>query len=254
MADGFVIQEVFGNEDADPIPQGIRIGNVVHASRITGVDPTTGVLAEGIDAQMAAVHHNVRQVVERAGGSIDNVAQVSFFVSQREYLPAINPQWVQLFPNDDDRPTYKFMVATLPPGVLVQAEFFAVLGARRELIHVAGVAHTNPIPMGVKIGGMVFSSRILPFEPSTGKPPEGFAAQAAVVFGNLRTFLANAGAEPKHITQARIFIADKAEMPVVRQHWDQLFAGVSPQPVMHAVTYGAGTALQAYIEIVAVLS
>ena len=253
MAERFVLHEVFGNEDTDPIPLGIRIGNVVHASRITGVDPVTGVLADGIDAQMAAVHQNVRQVVERAGGSIDNIAQVSFFVAQREYLQAINPPWVQLFPNDDDRPTYKFMVANLPAGVLVQAEMFAVLGARRELIHVPGVAHTNPIPMGVKIGGMVFSSRILPFEPATGKPPEGLAAQAEVVFGNLRTFLTNAGAEPRHISQAHIFIADKAEMPVIQQHWDQLFAGVAHRPVMHAVTYGAGTALQAYIEIVAVL-
>lgn len=247
------VREVFGNEDLDPLPLGIRVGDVLHASRITGVDLTTGKLAADADGQMATAFANLQHVVQSAGGSLDNVGQVSIFVKQRDDMKAINPAWVKMFPLDDDRPTYKFMVADLPGDRLVQLEAFAVIGARRQVLHIPNVAHTNPIPMGVKIGNMVFSSRILPYDSRTGQPAEGFEAQVEAVFANLNTFLKTAGAEPKHLTQARVFIADKAQMGTVEQQWARLYPAGTPRPTIHAVTYGAGTRLQAYIEVIASL-
>ncbi len=245
------VREVFGNEDIDPIPLGIRTGNLVHLTRVTGADPATGALGATVEAQMDQAHQNLRTAVQAAGGSIDNIAQVSFFLKDRTGLAAINPAWVTLFPNDDDRPTYKFMVAAgLPGDCLVQVEAFAVLGSRRQMIHIPGVAHTNPIPMAVKIGNMVFSSRVLPYDAATGAPPEAFAGQASHLFQNLRTVLATAGAAPANITQARLFIADKAAWPGVKHHWDALF-GAAEQPMLHMVTYGTGTRLQIYMEIIA---
>jgi 2-iminobutanoate/2-iminopropanoate deaminase len=243
--------EVFSDEDIDPIPLGTRTGNLVHLTHITGADPASGALDAGIDAQMDQVHQNLKRAVEAADGSIDNIAQVSFFLKARTGLASINPAWIKLFPNDEDRPTYKFMVAPLLSGdCLVQVEAFAVLGSRRQVLHIPGVAHTNPIPMGVKIGDMLFSSRVLPYDAATGTPHKAFPDQARHLFQNLRTLLVTAGAVPANITQARLFIADKAQWPGAKHHWDALF-GESEQPALRLVTYGTGTGLQIYIEVIA---
>lgn len=246
--------ELFVNPDHDPIAVGVKIGQLVHATRIIGTDPETGQLGAGLERQLELAYANLRRVVESAGGSIDHVAQVSFFLKNFDDRAAINAGWVAMFGNEQDRPTYKFMASDLPDGRLVQMEMFAVLGARRQLLSIPGVAHTNPIPMGVKIGGYVFSSRILPFDPETGKPPDGIERQADVTFGNLMAFLDAAGAKPSDIAQARIFIVDRALLPTVERRWSQLFPDPAKRPVYHTVKYDNTPALQVYIEIIAAVS
>ena len=44
-------------------------------------------------------------------------------------------------------------------------------------IHVDGVQHGAPIPMGARVGNMIFSSGIIGADPSTGKIPEDLDSQ-----------------------------------------------------------------------------
>lgn len=245
--------EIFGNPDQDPIPLGMKVGNVVQASRIIGTDPETGELGEGIERQLELAYRNMQSLVERAGGTIDNIAQVSFFLKRPEDRQAINKPWVAMFPDEQDRPTYKFMVSDLPGDRLLQMEMFAVLGERREVLNIPGVAHTNPIPMGVKIGNMVLSSRILPYDPETGRPGEGLERQTELVFRNMQTLLEVARARPANISQARVFIVDRSHLPKVERHWNTLFPDERHRPILHSVTYRTGSALHVYVEIIAVL-
>ena len=103
---------VFGNQDLDPIPVGTLAGDLLHVNRISGRDPKTGALGVGIEAQLKNAYANMKLAVENAGGSIDNIAHVSMYWADwgrdREQM---NPPWVEFFPKDDDRPTYKFMPA-----------------------------------------------------------------------------------------------------------------------------------------------
>ena len=244
--------EIFIAPDQDPIPVGIRVGNLVHASRITGADYENGQLGDGLERQLELAYGNMRRAVENAGGSTDNIAQVSFFLKRFDDRSAINHGWVKMFPNQDDRPTYKFMAADLPGEQLVQMEFWAVLGARRQVINIPGVAHTNPIPMGVKIGNMVFSSRILPFDPATGQPPQEFDAQSDALFHNVGAFLGAAGAQPSDVVQARLFVMDRALLPSVERRWNGLFPAGAQRPALHSVSYG-NPALQVYVELIAAL-
>jgi 2-iminobutanoate/2-iminopropanoate deaminase len=243
--------ELFLNPDRDPIAVGLKVGDLVHATRIVGAEPETGQFGASIEWQLELAYANLRAAVESAGGSVDNIAQVSFFLKRFEDRAAINDGWVAMFPNERDRPTYKFMAADLPGDLLVQLETFAVLGARRRVVNIPGVAHTNPIPMGVRIGRYAFSSRILPLDPATGKPPEGLDRQAEVLFGNVRAFLAAADVTPANVTQARVFILDRSLLPALEPHWSALFPDSAKQPVRHVVTYPQTPALQVYLEIIA---
>ena len=145
MASDMLI-EVFGDQSVSPLPLALRSGDLVRGFRVVGTDPDTGDLGDGIEAQLRFAHEHMRRSVESVGGSRANIAHVSMyfqdFARDRE---AMNPPWVDAFPDDDDRPTYKFLTADLPGDLLVYMDYHAVLGHSRQVLNVEGVAHTNPI-------------------------------------------------------------------------------------------------------------
>lgn len=249
------VQEIFLNQDQEPIPVGVRVDDLVHGLRITGSDPATGQLPEDLSAQVEFAFENLRQAVEAAGGSADSVAQVSFFFRDFQgsvMREIVNPLWVKMFPDEGDRPTYKFMGAPgLPREHLVQLEFWAVPGQRRRSIQIPGVAHTNPIPFGVRIGRYLFSSRCLPMDPATGQNAEGLEAQLECSLGNATTLIDMGGLTWPDVTQGRAFLTDLAHLPVVRERWNAKFGEASPAP-LEAVRYGGVGSAQVYFEVMAV--
>lgn len=220
---------------SNPVPAGIRTGDLIHLNRIAGTDMQTAFL-------------NLQAAVQGAGGTLENVAQVSIFVKARDDLQAINPVWTQMFPDEHDRPTYKFMVAEQDPPV--QLEAWAVAGARRRTLQIPNVAHTNPIPMGVRIGDMLFSARVLPYDPATGKPAEGPERQTGCLFHNVRALLDVGDIKPEYIVQGRLFLADPGYRPLAEQHWSNLVAGANESPVLHLTPYGQGTQLLVMLEVI----
>jgi len=244
------MHEIFA--DGDPIPVGLRVGDLIHGLRVLAVRAGGVGVTLSAEQQADQAMDNLRRTVTAAGASIDNVAQVSFFAKHRADLRAINPAWLEVFPDDDDRPTYKFMTADLPGDQLFQLEFFAVAGQRRRLLHIPNVAHTNPIPMGVRIGNYVFSSRVLPYDPDTGQAPEGIERQAACLFGNVRSLLQAAEAQPEHISQGRLFFSDAAYLPLAESLWTDLIKNSKQDPPLHLTPYNLAPSLLVMLEFVAI--
>jgi 2-iminobutanoate/2-iminopropanoate deaminase len=239
----------------DPIPVGIRVGDLIHGLRVLGTTPGGAGVPESAEQQADSAMDNLRRTVAATGASIDNVAQVSFFAKHQADLRAINPAWLKLFPDDRDRPTYKFMTADLPGDQLFHVEFFAVAGQRRRVLQIPNVAHTNPIPMGVRIGNYVFSSRVLPYDPETGQAPPGVERQAACLFENVRSLLRAAEAQPEHIRQGRLFFADAAYLPLAESLWKDLINGSQrppPHPPLHLTPYNPAPSLLVMLEFIAI--
>lgn len=223
----------------EPIPVGVRVGDLVHGLRLPAPDAST------------ALAH-LRDAVDCAAAELDNVAQVSFFVRSADLLPTINPAWLAVFPDDQDRPTYKFMLdGALTPELPVQVEFFAVAGQRRRMLHVPGVAHVNPIPLGIRIGQYLFSSRVLPYDAAAGAPPSDVAQQAAHLFANARALLVEGGLEPATITQGRLFLADSADLPLVEPLWRDLVAQARQRPALQVTPYALAPSLRVMLEFIA---
>jgi 2-iminobutanoate/2-iminopropanoate deaminase len=165
-------------------------------------------------------------------------------------MSAVNERWTALFPDADNRPTYKFVPADLPENRVVALEYFAVLGATRQVINIENVAHTNPIPMGVRMGKYIFSSRVLPMDPQTGKYPPDVALQMDVLFGNLDAVLNAGGMTWSNIAQGRLFLADMDNLSAVQRRWAAQFSDTLAPP-LHPLEYTAGPLL-VMIEFVAV--
>ena len=154
-----------------------------------------------------------------------------------------------MFSDENDRPTYKFMVVEQEQPV--QLEAWAVKGARRRTLQIPNVAHTNPIPMGVRIGDMLFSSRVLPFDPATGRPADGPERQTEALFRNVRALLDAGEMKPENIVQGRFFLADPDYWPLAEQEWSNLVGAAPALPALHITPYGQGTQLLIMLEVIA---
>src|SRR5947208_2135449 len=64
-----------------PYSQGIRAGQTVYLSGQLGLDPATGNLVDGIDAQAHQVFKNLRAVAQAAGGELDDVVKLTILMA-----------------------------------------------------------------------------------------------------------------------------------------------------------------------------
>jgi 2-iminobutanoate/2-iminopropanoate deaminase len=116
-----------GMEHGAPIPNGAVIGNLVFSSAISGKDAKTGVLSTDPVTQTDAMFRNLRLFMEKAGGTPDNIAHVKVYLKDEKYRDAVNQSWVEMFPDEHDRPARHAFKVELRGDVLFQIEVVAVL-------------------------------------------------------------------------------------------------------------------------------
>jgi 2-iminobutanoate/2-iminopropanoate deaminase len=235
---------------AAPIPEGIRVDDMIYASALTGMDPQTGKLADGLLPQMEQALRNLQALVERAGGSLDNVGRVTGFVSRVVDRDPIYEPWDALFPNPTDRPAFKVLNTPLPDGVLVQLSGQALLGERRQRIDIDGVSARDPT---VKLGNLLFSSRLHGTDPATGTHPDSADDQAEHAYGNVRRLVELAGGDLSNVTQITAFVHDQAGARLAEDYFTRTFPDPSTRPAFWAIEAFIRPQLHLMVELVAVL-
>jgi len=104
-----------------PYSQAVRIGDLVFMSGQIGLDPTTGMLVEGIEAQSHQVFLNMRAVAEAAGASLDSIVKLTVFVVDIADFAKVNEIMQSYFKAPyPARSTVE--VAGLPRGARVEVE------------------------------------------------------------------------------------------------------------------------------------
>lgn len=120
-------------DHANPIPTACRLGNLVMSGIVYGQDPATGKPATTIEAQCALMFSHVRDIVEQAGGTIDDIVKLTVWMMDRSQREPLNREWLKMFPDRDNRPARQTMQATqLTPGILIQCDFVAMLDDARR--------------------------------------------------------------------------------------------------------------------------
>jgi 2-iminobutanoate/2-iminopropanoate deaminase len=112
----------------NPIPNASRIGNIVMSSVIGGTNPGTRELPPTLEQQVANVFAALRSDIQAAGGTVDDIIKVTFWVKDpATQRAALNAEWLKMFPDATARPARHTL--PLPPDsrAMVQADFTAVL-------------------------------------------------------------------------------------------------------------------------------
>jgi reactive intermediate/imine deaminase len=109
-----------------PYSQAIRTGNTVYLSGQLGLDPATGNLREGIEAQTRQVLDNLQAVAAAVGGSLDDIVKLTLLLTDLGDFAKVNEimaaRFTQPYPA---RATYQ--VAALPKAGRIEVEGVLVL-------------------------------------------------------------------------------------------------------------------------------
>src|SRR5208283_3008228 len=109
-----------------PYSQAIRVGDMVFLSGQIGLDPATGSLREGTEAQARQVFANLQAVAAAAGGTLDDMVKVTLLLADMGDFARVNDIMAGFFtPPYPARATYQ--VAGLPRGARVEIEGVLVL-------------------------------------------------------------------------------------------------------------------------------
>ena len=109
-----------------PYSQAQIAGGMVFTSGQIGIDPETGLVAEGVEAQAHQVFKNLAALLDAAGSDISKVVKTSVFIKNMNDFGAINAIYAQYF--TEPFPARSCVeVARLPKDVLVECEVIAEL-------------------------------------------------------------------------------------------------------------------------------
>ena len=121
-----VIQTQHAPAAIGPYSQAIRAGNFLFASGQLGLDPQSGKLQEGVEAQARQALTNIQAVLQSAGSGIDRVVKTTIFLADINDFAQVNAVYGEVFQQEPPaRSTVQ--VAALPLGGLVEIEIVALV-------------------------------------------------------------------------------------------------------------------------------
>ena len=108
-----------------PYSQGFIVNGFVYTSGQIPVDPATGVVPAGIEAQAHQSCRNVGAILEAAGADFSKVFKTTCFLADMDDFAAFNQVYAQYFVSKPARSCVA--VKALPKGVLCEIEAIAAL-------------------------------------------------------------------------------------------------------------------------------
>lgn len=108
-----------------PYSQAVDTGSTVYCSGQLGLDPATGNLADGVQAQTHQALKNLQAVLNEAGLSLDNVVKTTVFVQDLADFGTVNEIYGTYFHGGFPARSC-VQIAALPKNVLVEIECIAV--------------------------------------------------------------------------------------------------------------------------------
>ncbi len=111
-----------------PYSQAIIANGFVFCSGTAGIDPTTGAVAEGIEAQAEQALCNLDAILAAAGASLATLVKTTIFYQNVDDFAAINAVYARYMPEPPPARSAPANV-DLPRGLLISIDAIAVLPA-----------------------------------------------------------------------------------------------------------------------------
>ncbi len=120
-----VIATTAAPEAIGPYSQAIEAAGMIFLSGQLPIDPATGTMPEGIQAQTRQSFENIKAILAKAGCTVDHIVKTTVFLADMSLFGAMNEVYAQQF--DGAFPARSaFAVKELPKQALVEIEVIAV--------------------------------------------------------------------------------------------------------------------------------
>lgn len=119
-----MIHTVHAPATIGPYSQAVLTGGLLLTSGQLGLDPETGTLPEGVEAQAAQALENIGAILAEAGYERTDVVKTTIFIRNMDDFAAVNRIYAGFF--GDHKPARSCVeVSALPKGGLVEIEAIA---------------------------------------------------------------------------------------------------------------------------------
>ena len=116
-----VIHSPYAPKAVGTYSQAIQAGHLAFLSGQLGIDPATGEMLEGFEAQTHQVFKNLRFVCQAAGGDLGCIVRLGVFLTDMTHFPRFNEIMGTYFVTPYPARTAVQVVA-LPRGGIVEAD------------------------------------------------------------------------------------------------------------------------------------
>jgi len=104
-----------------PYSQAIEAGDFIYVSGQIGINPETGDVAEGIEAQTKQVMHNLQAILTEAGSDFSQVVKFTIYINSMDNFATVNDIYGSYLTKPyPSRATVE--VSRLPKNVLVEMD------------------------------------------------------------------------------------------------------------------------------------
>jgi len=103
----------------NPIPTCVTLGDLILPSVIGG---------QGGDDPRKAIEQaftNMQRIIEGAGGTLDGIGKITFYLKNFEHREIVNEFWLKMFPDENNRPARHVMAADLDGDTVIQMDVIA---------------------------------------------------------------------------------------------------------------------------------
>lgn len=227
--------EIEGVRHRDPLPMAARVGRHLYSSAIGSDIPHESGRRPEREGAIVQAFENLRAVVQAAGATLDNVADVWTYLGMWDLHPEYVDIWVEVFKDDASRPSRKTFYY---PRVDIQLQFDALLGADRTNLEIPGIGHHDPIPMGASTGNLVTTSGVDGRDPAVGKTPRGAEAQSAMALSNLLGLFEDAGVARKGIYHVTGLVGHPSYVGSLVAEYERAFPDRAERPALQLLELG----------------
>lgn len=109
----------------------------------------------------------------------------------------------------------------------------------RRSIEIGGLSHQTAIPVATRIGPLVASSVIAPFDPGTRNVPQQIDAQIANLFEHVGAMLAAAGADWQDVAKMEFWVPEADVRTALEAPWVARFPDAKSRPARHTHVVGS---------------
>jgi 2-iminobutanoate/2-iminopropanoate deaminase len=210
-----------------PYSLGIKSGGTIYVSGQLATDDKGNLVAGDFAAQTKQVFDNLRDVLGKAGSSLDNVVNATVMLQNASDFPAMDRIYRQQFKGDPPART-TVIGSMVRAGALLEIQVTAVPnGAERKAILPPGwVKPTSPYSYAIKSGDTLYLSGLVS---RNGKDNAQIAgdvpAQVKTIMGNAAEILKAAGMGYGDLATSRVSLRDMKQFApmndVYRTFWEK---------------------------------
>ncbi|MDQ5921764.1 MAG: hypothetical protein QG673_1823 [Pseudomonadota bacterium] len=106
--------------------QAVKVGNIVYLSGQIGLEPSTMILADGIQNQTRQMFKNLAAVADASGASLSHIVKLTIYLTDMNNFSVINQVMAEFF-NEPYPARAAVGVKELPRGAVVEADAVLVI-------------------------------------------------------------------------------------------------------------------------------